>query len=96
MNAPLNKDLVEATAMWSELERRTKFDGMNELHQIQLDRIEDAHQEDMDAMRSEIIRRGIVNDHVTKTNSDLRRRLNHVSLILFACALLAAYLAVRG
>ena len=96
MNEPRGQEITEAISMWHELEGRTKFDAMNECHQIQLDRIQEAHDGEIAEYRQRIDFLIAANDQVTLKHRTLRQRIDYLYLALFGCALVIGYLAVKG
>ena len=90
------KETVEARDMWAELEGRSGADAMNELHQIQLDRIQDAHDCGIAELWQRIDCLIAANDQVTLKHRTLRQRIDNLYLALFGCALVIGYLVVKG
>jgi hypothetical protein len=89
------REFTEARSMWEELEGRTNFDAMNELHQIQIDRIEEAHHRVIEYCKDRIAFLHAVNNETTLMNAALRRKNDWLHLIIFGCALALLYLVVK-
>ena len=86
------REMSEAIAMWQELEGRTKFDEMNELHQIHLDRIQEAHDAEMIERWQRIDFLVGVNSDLTLKHKTMRHRIDYLYLALFACACIIGFL----
>ena len=95
MNTPENEN-NEARAMWFELESHTSFDAMNELHDIEMARLQDCHEESITQLEGQIIWLQIIREEHREKIRGLRRRIDYLYLALFACALVIAYLVVKG
>ena len=68
------------------------WSAMNELHQIQILNIEEAHEVELAHWKQRVEWREAIQIELLTENAKLRRRLDYWHLALFACACVIAYL----